>query len=144
MLVLKQCLMFFNSCHVMKSDTSSCKSNGFVNVATGDLLWCLILVPIFDVEIYICKKTSKRGGGVGIIFRNTFKCSVSQSFLFSTYEHMEVSLRCNSLLFHIVVIYRPPCSSISNFLLEFSQLLETINISTGRLIIIGDFNIHME
>jgi exonuclease III len=49
---------------------------------------------------------------------------------------------------HFVVIYRPPSSTnhpvtVNAFIVEYSQYLETIIMSTDPLIITGDFNIHV-
>ena len=46
----------------------------------------------------------------------------------------------------ILLVYRPPGSSTSLFLEEFSKLLEhiTADLRHKRLLIVGDFNIHVE
>ena len=59
----------------------------------------------------------------------------SFSFLFHT----------SSLTTRIVVVYRPPPSSINGltsslFFMEFSSFLESMVSSPGKLLIVGDFN----
>lgn len=49
----------------------------------------------------------------------------------------------------VIVIYRPPPSTVNGltfelFLTEFRSLLELINNDTSRVIIPGDFNIHID
>ncbi|CAB4028015.1 RNA-directed DNA polymerase from mobile element jockey [Paramuricea clavata] len=62
---------------------------------------------------------------------------------------MELLLNVNSSTYRIVVIYRPPLSSLnkvtySAFLEEFTKLLEHISLASGKLIIVGDFNCHVD
>jgi hypothetical protein len=62
---------------------------------------------------------------------------------------MELLLNVNSSTFRIVVIYRPPLSSLnkvtySAFLEEFTTLLEYISLASGKLIMVGDFNCHVD
>jgi hypothetical protein len=54
-----------------------------------------------------------------------------------------------STCIRLVVVYFPPPSDVNKstvalFMSEFSTYLETLAISSGRLIITGDFNFHME
>ena len=44
----------------------------------------------------------------------------------------------------VVTVYRPPSSSIALFLEEFSSLVEELNTPNSDLILIGDFNLHIE
>ena len=62
---------------------------------------------------------------------------------------LDASVRAGDDHIRLLVIYRPPYSSkhkytASQFLSEFSSLLESIILSSGRLIITGDFNIHLD
>ena len=86
-----------------------------------------------------------RGGGVGISFKETLNVNTSLTDIFDTFELMDVRLR-NLQTVRILVIYRPPNNtSFNQFLEEFSTLLEnTIAESSGRLLITGDFNLHMD
>ena len=47
----------------------------------------------------------------------------------------------------LVVVYRPPSKkdqSATAFLVEFSQLLESLALDSASLFIVGDLNIHMD
>ena len=48
-------------------------------------------------------------------------------------------LRCSSYIIHIVIIYRPPYSSITAFFDDLTYIFESI--SSDNTIILGDFNI---
>ena len=52
-------------------------------------------------------------------------------------------------MIHAVIIYRPPYSeqhrvTVKTFLSEFEALMEDIIISNGYLLILGDFNLHVD
>ena len=60
----------------------------------------------------------------------------------------QLLLHNNSVTTCIVIIYRPPPSSANGFTIdlffnEFSSLLEQLEFSSGKLLITGDFNIHV-
>ena len=62
---------------------------------------------------------------------------------------MTVNLNYGSTSLRMVVVYRPPPSqknrlSVTLFVDEFSSLLEKLIISTGSLVITGDFNFHLD
>nr|XP_058940209.1 uncharacterized protein LOC131768500 [Pocillopora verrucosa] len=57
-------------------------------------------------------------------------------------------LHCSSSIIRIIVIYRPPISvknglTHAAFFDDFSSLLERLVSSTGRLLLAGDFNFHV-
>lgn len=67
----------------------------------------------------------------------------------STFQFVEVSIIHNAVNTRIVVVYRPPPSRkarapFSTFLHEFADLLACLAVANGRLVILGDFNIHWD
>jgi len=94
-------------------------------------------------------RSKGNGGGVGLLYNSSLKIEKQESKSFKSFELMEVLLHTNSSTSRIVIIYRPPPStsnglSYTLFLDEFSSLLELFSIAPGKLIIIGDFNIHID
>jgi hypothetical protein len=85
-----------------------------------------------------------RGGGVGFIFRSCLNLSTYSTQSFPSFEALctKVSLQSSSLL--ILTLYRPPSSSIADFLSDFSSLLEDLATSPSELVITGDLNIHCD
>ena len=43
-----------------------------------------------------------------------------------------------------MLVYRPPSSSATCFFDEFSSLLDAVSLTRDRLLILGDFNFHVE
>ena len=90
-----------------------------------------------------------RGGGVGILYKSFLNVTLVQSNFchFKSFEVLETFCQLYNL--RIIIIYRPPPSQANNmstadFLLEFGDYLQTINASSGKLIITGDFNLHLD
>lgn len=90
-----------------------------------------------------------RGGGVALIYRDSFKVKRICTPTFTSFEHMSQSLSYRSKTYLIIVVYRSPTikshgPTFNTFLKEFAQLLENIVIDNQHLIIMGDFNIHVD
>ena len=87
-------------------------------------------------------RTSGRGGGTAVVFKNTFKCK--QRKVLSSPQSFEVTLfevgRSDPVL--CAVIYRPPKYN-KDFVNDFSGLLAEIMPKYDRAIFLGDFNIHV-
>ena len=66
----------------------------------------------------------------------TKTCTNFENFL------LKISLHKES--FDFLNIYRPPSSSTTSFFEQFQSLLEDIHHTTENLVIIGDFNFHLE
>ena len=88
---------------------------------------------------------STRGGGVAIVYRSSFRIGPPPvSFTSSYFEHITRSFYVNSVCVRLCVIYRPPKQSIPEFITEFSNYLELLSVTSGKLLIVGDFNIHVD
>ena len=84
------------------------------------------------------------GGGVGLLFKETINVNSQITDTFKSFEYMDARLRCLQGI-RILVIYRPPGrSSYDLFYEEFSKLIEQTAVSPGGLLIVGDFNLHVD
>ena len=104
---------------------------------------------------YKCQPFSRpsRGGGIAVIFKDVLESSLSfsTSFPFPTvsFEAVEVVLKTCGLDITFVCIYRPPPSKknklkMSMFHAEIKPLLEHYNTKSGKLVLLGDLNIHFD
>lgn len=62
---------------------------------------------------------------------------------------MEAVVHSSTAVLRLIIIYRPPQfkkngPTATVFFNEFADLLERYPISTGRLLILGDFNFHVD
>jgi len=68
---------------------------------------------------------------------------------FQSFEHLNLAISSGSTKLQLIGIYRPQKSkkntcSTSLFLDEFSTLIESVTLSSMKLIIAGDFNFHID
>lgn len=87
-------------------------------------------------------------GGVALLLRDQWKYDVIDAGPFSSFEVLEVVIHVRNETIRIIVIYRPPPSQVNrvswqDFINEFTDLLSHHTTTSGRLVIMGDFNIHI-
>ena len=98
-------------------------------------------------KFYHKPRCGKHGGGVGVLIRSNIKVKQVQCKKYNTFEHMEIILGFHSKSVRLVVLYKPPTSSsntISDFLDEFGDYLSQLSVLPESLLILGDFNIHLD
>ncbi|KXJ18376.1 RNA-directed DNA polymerase from mobile element jockey [Exaiptasia diaphana] len=89
-------------------------------------------------------RKNRSGGGVAVIYRNSFNVKLCESAVYNSFESIELKFRSHDQVFCVVVVYRPPSSSFGSFIQDFSSLLEPLSIYPGKLLICGDFNVHVD
>ncbi|XP_063951767.1 uncharacterized protein LOC135153244 [Lytechinus pictus] len=104
-----------------------------------------------DFKLLKLPRKGKRGGGLCVILRNSFSTK-KKPHVFDTFECLEVTASSRKMSsqrsLSLFVIYRPPSclrgQSFGHFLIEFSKLLESANLLLNQVVILGDFNIHVD
>ncbi|XP_071491907.1 uncharacterized protein [Diadema antillarum] len=92
-----------------------------------------------------CPRVSKRGGGVGFLYKDNLQVVINPSRKYTTFESMHGTVSYAHSCVDIVVVYRPPGNhSFSTFLDEFSQFLDETMYRPSPLVITGDLNIHFD
>ena len=86
---------------------------------------------------------------MAVLCKDQFNISVQPMFKAASFESMEVCLTAVSVFIRLIVVYRVPPNMKNgiqkgSFLSEFGDLLEKVSIEPGKLLIMGDFNIHMD
>ena len=61
-----------------------------------------------------------------------------------TFEHLDVKSTQTSRPVRVVIIYRPPTTSVQSFLDEFATYVNEIVVTRQDILIVGDFNLHCE
>ena len=94
-------------------------------------------------------RTSAKGGGVAILFKDELHVTVQKTKQITSFEHIEVTTSIGNDCVRLVCIYRPPLNSrcsvpTSQFVQDFSQYIDSLATSTGRLLVVGDFNVHFD
>ena len=95
-------------------------------------------------SIFHFNREEKVGGGVAVIYRHCLKLHSAKSYNFTSFECILVSISSStSQKITFVVIYRLGELSPSVFFTEFYDFIEKIYINLKNIIILGDFNLHM-
>ena len=95
-------------------------------------------------------RVGRKGGGVFILARKGFTVVQKDDFhTFKTFEVMYLNLTSGSSSTRIFTIYRPPRSkknpfTPNSFFVEFATLMESAIIIPGHILLVGDFNLHVE
>ena len=86
---------------------------------------------------------------MGILCQNTFSVNVQPIVHATSFESLEVCITAESFVIRMIVIYRIPPNSKhgvqkSAFISEFYDLIERLSIQSGKLLIVGNFNVHWD
>ena len=90
-----------------------------------------------------------RGGGVGLLYKKPFRLKKVALKQFKSFEALGMLVRSSPTNILLFVIYRPPPSnrnSLSNkiFFDEFALFLKQFSTNPSSLLIVGDFNFHVD
>ncbi|MFO7795213.1 MAG: reverse transcriptase family protein [Promethearchaeia archaeon] len=92
------------------------------------------------------RKQNKRGG-VGIFIRDVFASSLRNEFMVwnveMLFESCVVEVNDGRNTFLVIVVYRPPSSSIQEFLSQYESLLDALTQQHHPFYVMGDFNIDL-
>ncbi len=98
------------------------------------------------------RRPKSKWGGVATIYSNALSISQKRGFKYNSFEVMvlhitlprEKSINDKSpVMFVLATVYRPPGHHI-DFIKEFADLLSELVLAADELLIVGDFNIHID
>ena len=85
------------------------------------------------------------GGGVAIMHKDSIRSTSTESKSYQSFDYIEKKLTLGSLALLFTVIYRTPTNNpVSLFIEDFASYLESLLISKSRILVCGDFNIHVD
>ena len=97
------------------------------------------LLKVNDYSYTGTERIGKKGGGVGFLIKNNIICRERTDLKIEA-EHMEhciVELKCRCKNILLVSIYRPPNTSVSDFIKEYDLLLNKLNNIKDYDIVVG-------
>ena len=92
----------------------------------------------------------RRGGGIAILYKPSLMVKLNSKVAkYKTFQVMETVIIGSTDELRLVNIYRPPYTkkarfTEAHFLEEFELYLDDVLGKSGRMIMVGDFNIHVE
>ena len=95
-------------------------------------------------KLQCIERKNKRGGGVAILYNGNLKGTVQATKKMLSFEMIEMLFTSRNDCIRLAVLYRPPSSSVSKFLEEFEAYVDSIMTASGKLVVVGDFNFHMD
>ena len=115
---------------------------------TNDAAVCAEITPP-GFKFVHCPHKDRKGGGTGLLARGDITVRMLDAGEKLSFEFSEWDLRFDNNSLLIVIIYRPPFSlahpiTVSLFIAEFTEYLESLVLSSCPLLITGDFNIRVD
>ena len=105
------------------------------------------LLPAGYEIVYNLRNDGRRGGGVAVISRTELKVKTVSSYSQKSFDAILVKLSTASKVINISVVYAPAskvtATAHNQFLEEFSPVLLTDLCVLNNLLILGDFNYHV-
>ena len=96
----------------------------------------------------IMNRKDRSGGGVAVIYRDELKFTPSKLYkAFCSFEYLLGRFSDGTDILNTCVLYRTPgknAQPMSVFFDEFSELLDHLILTPGKLMVLGDFNIQMD
>ncbi|XP_057191232.1 uncharacterized protein LOC130555221 [Triplophysa rosa] len=90
-----------------------------------------------------------RGGGVAALYNNSLSISQKSNSKYNSFEvmvlHVSTPNTKDKTLFKLIlaIVYRPP-GHHTDFIKEFGGFLSELVLAADRLLVVGDFNIHVD
>ena len=94
-------------------------------------------------------RIGRKCGGIAILYKKSISVKKVRSGELDSFEYFEAIVKHGKFIVRLVTIYRPPYSethpvTTATFIGEFSTFLESIILSAEPLLIVGDFNYHVD
>ena len=93
-------------------------------------------------------RPNRTGGGLAIIYRSSINTKLLKKGLTHSFEYALWECKTNGTLINVLAIYHPPYSSTNKctdamFLDDFAEFLEEVLVSYGKIVCMGNFNLHV-
>ena len=85
-----------------------------------------------------------RGGGVAVVHRQSLPAKTVSNNKYTSFEYIETCVSGTSDLLRVIVLYHPTGTFSPTFIEEFTDFLDRHVLTPGKLLLLGDFNFHVE
>lgn len=117
---------------------------------TGDSTVAAGEVTPEGYKLHHVPRSRRRGGGVGVLYKSGFSIRIDDSHpKTKTFESTSILIQNGSCSVRLVVVYRPERSkknpySFTDFIAEFTDIVDGIYLDKQNLLLVGDFNVHVD
>lgn len=100
-------------------------------------------------SIVTANRNNRKGGGLALIHKEGYTVKIIESGQKQSFEYLLCSVVIQNNIVTLAMIYRPPhseknpCTSLM-FIDDFTQFLPDILTEHKNIVILGDFNLHLE
>ena len=88
-------------------------------------------------------RSNKQGGGIAVVYKDSIMIRRSNTYDYSSMECTDSVVSLPGLSLNMAVTYIPGDKSVLNFANDFLDYMERNSNSPGKLLLTGDFNIHV-
>ena len=96
-----------------------------------------------NYKINECHMRNRREGGLALVTKRNLKVKREQHRITKELEYAKWRVTLANSFLNVLGVYRPPDGSIPQFLDIFTELLVDILTCNTKLVVLGDFNIHV-
>ena len=96
-----------------------------------------------NYKIDECHRKGRKGGGFALVTKQNLKVKREEHRIAAELEYAKWKFTSSNSFLNILGVYRPPDSSIPQFLDIFMELLVDIVTSNMNLVVLSNFNIHV-
>ena len=110
----------------------------------GDKVWNgATELQTTNYRFYSCPRKNRRGGGIALCTRPTYKVRLISKGEKSTFQYAKWCMETSHMCLTVLGIYHPPSGSAIKFLGELAEWLPKNALLDTNPIIMGDFNLHV-
>ena len=108
-----------------------------------DNYWCGEITPS-GYHLHNVPRENRTGGGVAVVVRSGFTTTQQRVLDYKSFELIELVISSKKDSVRMCVVYRPPSSKKHEFIEQFHDYMDSQVSSSGKLIVLGDFNLHFD
>ena len=110
----------------------------------GDKVWIGVTeLQTTNYKLYSCPRKNKRGGGIALCTRPTYKVRLISEGEKSTFQYAKWCMETSHMCLTVLGIYRPPSGSAIKVLGKLTDWLPKNALLDTNPTIMGDFNLHV-
>ena len=100
-------------------------------------------------KIKTAHRINRAGGGIAVIYKDQLKVDLIDSGNSLSFQYMVCVICIDNTVLTLLALYHPPYSkknpvTVSMFIDEFTQFLPDYLVKYKNLVVLGDFNLHLE